>query len=339
MNQEQLSRLLKTCVANRRPVLVQGAPGVGKSDIVTRVAQELGYDLIISHPVVSEPVDAKGLPFPSPDGNSARFLPYGELAQALTAQNPTIWFLDDLGQAPEDVQAAFMQLLLARRIGEHRLPECVTFVAATNRRQDRAGVKGLLEPVKSRFATIVELKPELGPWIGWALENDMPPHLIAYLRMRPEAFHVPTPTPDMTNSPSPRTWANVGRLLNDGLDDDLMLEVLSGSVGASYANDFVTFLRCADELPSLDDVLLYPKSAKIPKSISALYALSDALAYAATDANFGRILEYAERLVEEEKGEFVKYLVWASIKRCPDIEKSAAYALALSNKKFSNILA
>jgi len=339
MNQEQLSRLLKICVANRRPVLVQGAPGVGKSDIIAGVAKEMGYELIISHPVVSEPVDAKGLPFPSSDGQTAKFLPYGELAAALGTSRPTIWFLDDLGQASEDVQAAFMQLLLARRIGEHRLPDCVTFIAATNRRQDRAGVKGLLEPVKSRFATIVELKPELDPWLDWALDNDMPPHLIAYLRMRPEAFHVPTPTPDMTNSPSPRTWANVGRLLNDGLDDDLLLEALAGSVGVSYANDFATFLRCAEELPSLDDVLLYPETARIPKSISALYALSDALAYAANETNFGRILEYAARLVDEDKAEFVKYLVWASIKRCPAIEKSTAYALALTSNKFSNILA
>src|SRR5271156_851581 len=157
MTPKQLSAFLSRAIPARLPILITGAPGIGKSDIVAAAAVDAKADLILSHPAVADPTDAKGLPWPGKNGTEATFLPFGELAQAIKAKNPTVWFLDDLGQASPAVQASFMQLLLARRVNGHVLPDCVTFVAATNRRADRAGVSGILEPVKSRFATIVEL--------------------------------------------------------------------------------------------------------------------------------------------------------------------------------------
>ena len=83
----------------------------------------------------------------------AEFLPFGDLRALIQADKDTVFFLDDLGQAPPTVQAAAMQLILARRINGHHVSDSVTFIAATNRKQDKAGVSGILEPVKSRFAT------------------------------------------------------------------------------------------------------------------------------------------------------------------------------------------
>lgn len=188
MKPSQLSRLLTAAIPAGLPVLIKGAPGVGKSAIVEQAAAEVGADMILSHPAVSDPTDAKGLPWVGKDGESATFLPFGELAQAIKADRPTVWFLDDLGQAPPAVQASYMQLLLARRVNGHKLPDCVTFVAATNRRTDRAGVSGILEPVKSRFAAIVELEADLDEWCKWAIAQELPPELIAFLRFQPHSL-------------------------------------------------------------------------------------------------------------------------------------------------------
>jgi hypothetical protein len=112
VNASQLKSLLLAYVPQRLPVIVSGRPGVGKSDIVEQVANELDHELLISHPVVEDPTDSKGLPFAAPDGQSARFLPFGDLERALQARKrPLIWFLDDLGQAAlgagrEDATAA-----------------------------------------------------------------------------------------------------------------------------------------------------------------------------------------------------------------------------------------
>jgi hypothetical protein len=95
----QLVELLTAYVPARLPVLITGRPGIGKSDIVEQVARATGHDLLISHPVVEDPTDSKGLPFPSPDGSAASHLPFGDLERAVHSALPLIWFLDDLGQA------------------------------------------------------------------------------------------------------------------------------------------------------------------------------------------------------------------------------------------------
>lgn len=319
---EKASRLLKTCIKGKLPLLIQGPPGVGKSDLVAAACTEVEHDLLISHPVVAEPTDAKGLPFPDKKGESAKFLPYGELAIALRATRPTVWFLDDLGQASPAVQASFMQLLLARRIGEHRLPDCVTFVAATNRRKDRAGVSGILEPVKSRFATIIELQASLEHWMPWALEAGMPGEITAFLRFRPDLLCKPAPSMDLVNSPSPRTWANLGRLMLQGLDEDLEVETATGSIGEETATEFVQFLQVWRELPSPDAVLLDPEHASIPSGPSTLYALTSALAHFANKENFGRLVTYATRMSADGKGEFAGYLLRDAARRHPEVQKN-----------------
>jgi MoxR-like ATPase len=116
------TQLIGHYLGARIPVLLTGAPGVGKSSIVEQAASAAGFDIILSHPAVADPTDAKGLPWPGQDGRTATFLPFGDLAQALNAQKPTVWFLDDLGQASPAVQASYMQLLLARRVNGHKLP-------------------------------------------------------------------------------------------------------------------------------------------------------------------------------------------------------------------------
>ncbi|HYE72078.1 MAG TPA: ATP-binding protein, partial [Blastocatellia bacterium] len=184
MKPSQLRQFLASAIKQQLPILITGAPGVGKSDIVASAAQDAQAELIISHPVVSDPTDAKGLPWANKNATEATFLPFGELARALKATKPTVWFLDDLGQASPAVQASFMQLILARRVNGHALPDCITFVAATNRRTDRAGVSGILEPVKSRFASIVPLEADLDDWCAWAIDKQLPVELIAFMRFR-----------------------------------------------------------------------------------------------------------------------------------------------------------
>jgi len=71
---EALTFLSKS-IPSIKPVLFTGAPGIGKSDIVAEACRIANADLIISHPVVSDPTDFKGFPFVV-DGK-AIFLPFG----------------------------------------------------------------------------------------------------------------------------------------------------------------------------------------------------------------------------------------------------------------------
>ncbi|HZR47485.1 MAG TPA: AAA family ATPase [Candidatus Manganitrophaceae bacterium] len=321
----QLSELLSRLIPAREPVLITGAPGSGKTEIVHQAALFTQAEMILSHPAVSDPTDAKGLPWLDKGGDSATFLPFGDLARALKANRPTVWFLDDLGQAPPAVQASFMQLILARRVNDHILPDCVTFVAATNRRSDRAGVSGILEPVKSRFATIVELSVNLADWCNWAFTAKVPAEVIAFLRFREELLHKFEPTSDLTNSPSPRTWAAVGRLLNLRIPEELEFAAIAGAVGQGAAVEFVAFLKMFRQLPSIDSILFNPHQAVIPEEPSALFAVSTALASRANDNNFDRVYEYCKRLEEIGKAEFAILTLLDSHRRTPSVANTTSF--------------
>jgi hypothetical protein len=319
LSPSQLATLLEKTIPAGLPVLITGAPGVGKSNIVEQAAQQAGADLLISHPAVADPTDAKGLPWPVAGASEATFLPFGELARAIAATRRTVWLLEDLGQAPPAVQASFMQLILARRVNGHILPDHITFIAATNRRTDRAGVTGILEPVKSRFCTIVELTPSIDDWCQWAFNRCIDPILIAFLRYRSELLCQFTATADLTNSPVPRTWQAVNELQKLQLPAAVEMAAFSGAVGEGAAVEFVAFRKMAQSLTSIDQVLIDPASAKIPKQPSELYAVAVALAARANTQNFARIAIYAQRLVDASKGEFAVLMMRDATRRDPKL--------------------
>jgi hypothetical protein len=321
----QLVTLLTAAIPARLPVLITGSPGVGKSDIVAQAAELTGAEIILSHPAVADPTDAKGLPWPKADSGEATFLPFGELARALKATKPTVWFLDDLGQATPAVQASFMQLILARRVNGHVLPDCVTFVAATNRRIDRAGVSGILEPVKSRFATIVELVTDIDSWCNWAINAGIPPVLIAFLRFRPDLLSDFKPTADMSNSPMPRTWANLAKLEALSLPTQVETAAMAGAVGDGPATEYIAFLRMFQSLTSIDAILLDPAGCKLPTAPNELYATCTALASKATDTNLSRIGIVATRLMDAGRGEFSALLMRDCIRRTPKLQYTDAF--------------
>jgi hypothetical protein len=324
---QQLAELLEAFIPERLPVLITGAPGIGKSDIVAQAAEKTGRDLLISHPVVEDPTDSKGLPFPSADGQCAHHLPFGDLERAVNSTSPLLWFLDDLGQASAAVQAAKMQLLLARRVGDHVLPDHVTFVAATNRRNDNAGVTGILDPVISRFATVVELEPNIDDWTAWAVTHDVPAELIAFLRFRPGLLSEKKATRDIENAPSPRSWGFVAKTM-PVVPKALELVAYSGAVGEGAAAELMAFLGIYRQLPSPDAILLAPDTAAIPDNASALIAVATALGAYATEANFDRVVTYTLRMIEAKHREFAALLVRDAIRRTPTIQNSPAFIRA-----------
>ena len=278
-------------------VLLQGEPGTGKTEVVVQAAETAGADLIISHPVVSDPTDYKGQPWVVND--EATFLPFSELRKLITADKPTVFFLDDLGQALPSVQAAAMQLILGRSINGNFVSPEVTFMAATNRRTDKAGVVGILEPVKSRFATILHMRVDVEDWVGWAIDHEVPTPLISFIRFRPNMLMDFKPSNDMTNTPSPRTVVNVGKNMGVKMPSNVEMAVYAGAAGKAFAVEFIGFLRIFRSLPRLDSILMDPKNAMVPEDPATLYALCGALANHASDQNIERIVIYGNRLSDE----------------------------------------
>jgi hypothetical protein len=324
----QLLTLLSHTIPARMAVLICSGPGIGKSSIVEQACVEADADCIVMHPVVSDPTDFKGMPWVGEGG--ATFLPFGDLQRLVTAAKLTACFIDDLGQATPAVQAAAMQLILARTLNGHRVSDQVVFIAATNRRTDRAGVSGILEPVKSRFATLVELTPDINDWCVWAVGASIAPEVIAFLRFRPELLCAFDPTGDLTNSPLPRTWHQVSKILSLGLPRDLQIPVIQGAVGAGAGVEFVSFLRIWSDMVSPDLILTAPETAAIPTEPSALYAVVTAIAMRVQKESMTRYCRYLERLCADTRGEFSAVSMKTALARDPSLSNTAGYVKAMS---------
>lgn len=319
MRANDLKKFLKFAFKKNYPILIKGSPGTGKTDIVEWSVRKLDYDLLIMHPVVDSPIDYKGLG--SVVDGEAAFLPYGNLKKLINAKKPLVCFFDDLGQAPAAVQSAVMQLLLARQINGQPISKFVRFVAATNRREDKANVSGILEPVKSRFASIVELEVSTDDWILWAEKNEMPSTLIHFIQFKPMMLNDFKPTRDIENSPCPRTVANVGRMIKDNIRNDLLFEAVKGAAGVAFANEFTAFLRVYKDLPTVKEILDDPVNCKLPTEVSARFAIMGMVLDAITIGNMKQFLIYLDRLGSEITTATMKL---CSIKK-PDVCKNETY--------------
>lgn len=325
MKPSEVITLLSATIPACLPVLLTGSPGTGKTSLVEQAAAACDADVIVSHPVTADPTDAKGLPARISD-TEAGFLPFGDLLRASKATKPTVWLLDDIGQAAPSVQASFMNLILARQSGGERISDFVTFVAATNRRADRAGVQGILEPVKSRFVTIVEVKADMQEWCGWAMTSGkISPNMIAFIRMKPDLLSAFVATADMTNSPSPRTWANAAKVEALKLPRDVEHAALSGSVGEGPATEYLAFRKLCSAMVSVDAILAAPKTAPLPKNASERYAICTGLAARANEKTLARIGQYAVRLADSDMGEFAALTIRDSIRRVPSLANLQDY--------------
>jgi hypothetical protein len=284
------------------PVLLVGGPGTGKTSMTNQAATILERGYLPIYPILADPTDGKGMP--AVVNGEARFLPFGDAKQILEAKDPLIVCLDDLGQAPPAVQASFMQWILARRINGSRIPDCVTFVAATNRKEKGMGVSGILEPVKSRFVTIIDIEPDIDDTVAWMQKNGVSIEVIAfckYKKVSPTsgAYLFEKNAPGIKNSCNPRTLEHLDKLFRLKLPDRVALESYAGACGEAIATEFYGFTKIWQNLPNPDAVLMNPDKAVIPDDIATQIALASTLSARVDTQSMGRFCTYADRLPVE----------------------------------------
>jgi len=320
--------LIKLCVKVKEPCLVVGPPGIGKSDVINQVRLGLNYDLILSTPVTSDQTDAKGFPYcyQSSDGSGAvwaDFIPYGDLRFAMNATRPTIWFIDDLGQASPAVQAAYMQLLLAREVSGHKISDLVTFVAATNDRKHRAGVLGILEPVKSRFASIFQLKEHVDDFCQFCYTNGVIESIPAYVRFNSKHLLDFNPNGDMEASPSPRTWAKLSKLLKElGNSHPLIRQrIVASAIGEGASIPYCSFEKIHGRLQDVDTIIRYPDTFVPPRAADEMYAIASSIAMRASLDTIDNIVMLTERMPPQ----YATILMHDARAVCPNIELTEAY--------------
>lgn len=351
MNAKAFKTLVKLSILNGWPLLAEGSPGIGKSEIIIQAIHEINNDVsnalskrvnageitqavasaeyerqktvyCILHPVVSDPTDFKGLP--GFVNGQAEFSPFGDLRAMIDAKNRFVVIIDDLGQGSQATQAALMQLVLAREVNGVKISDKVTFIAATNRRADNAGVSGLITPLRSRFRSTVELVPDAKEVASYLLSKGAPIELCAFLNLRPAMVNTFDQKTAREGKPfaCPRTISFLADFLNAGIDCP---ETLAGCVGETFAIEFLGFrsmFKAIGNLPA--QILTNPQTAPIPQEIDRLFAIAAALTYHASVKNIDALATYFDRF--DDNAEFRTFFWKTVTARKPEIAQTNAHS-------------
>lgn len=295
MRINEFGELLKRSLPKRKRVFGVGKPGVGKTFVVRQVAHALGMDYIGICAPLQSPVKIGGYPRPPlVEGGDATHCLFDGIAKAFRATKPTVLCIDDLGMAGGETLKSIVDLVQHGTIDEKQLPDCVVIVGLSNDVGHGADVQGMIEPLKTRWHTIIDIETNIDDVIAYGLSRDWPADLCAFLRNAPDALHDWKPCKSMRiDGACPRGWEYVADWIRDG---ETHPEVIAGCVGKGRATQYLAFRELINDLPDVDQCLMAPESAPVPTNPSAQWLVSMALASKMTAGNFGQALKYLNRL-------------------------------------------
>ena len=279
---------------------VAGAPGVGKSDMVRQVAEELNLEVIDHRLSTSDPTDLSGLPA-IVDGN-ATFTPFDlfpiEGATIPKGKKGWLLFLDELPSAPMSVQAAAYKLALDREVGQHKLHGDVHIVCAGNRKTDGAIVNKIGTAMQSRLVHF-EVDVDSEDWLAWAYGSDLDSRVTSYITYAPDKLQMFDPNHNDKTFPCPRTWHFLSKYAkaNDISFDHM--PAIAGTIGEGPARDFLAYCEVGSKLPDYSVILAKPEATPVPDEPSTLYFVCGSIAAKTTCKELPKIVKYVERMPVE----------------------------------------
>jgi hypothetical protein len=282
----QARKAILKAFKSKRPIFLWGPPGIGKSDVVSEVTQELGGLMIDLRMAQMEPTDIRGIPFFNRDLNKMDWAPPIDLPDdELASKYPIIvLFLDELNSAPPAVQAAAYQLVLNRRIGNYRLPDNVVLIAAGNRDSDKGVTYRMPMPLANRFLHL-EMRADFASWQTWAVNKNIHKDVVGYLSFAKQDIYNLDSKSSSRAFPTPRSWCFVSDLLNDDdTDADTLFNLVAGAVGEGLAVKFMAHRKVSGRMPEPSDILAGKVKDLAVKEISAMYSLTISMCYELKDA-------------------------------------------------------
>jgi MoxR-like ATPase len=270
MTPSALKHYLNNLIAKNIKIstMIWGAPGIGKSSIVSQVSRVHKMDFVDVRLSQLAPTDLRGLPV-AEDGISKWYPP-----EFLPRSGNGILFLDELNMAPPAMQGVAQQLILDRRVGSYQVPEGWYVWAAGNRKEDRAAVFDMPSPLANRFLHL-QVEPDFESFKSYAIATKIHEQIIAFLSFRPTLLHkIDHQQPTW---PSPRSWVMANQLHKAKLD-------ISPAIGEETTAEFNAFIQIYENLPDLT-LIFSGEGDKIPfpKEPSVRYATTIALAVRSLD--------------------------------------------------------
>lgn len=241
---------IKLAYAARKPVLLEGRHGIGKSQLIEQAARELKVGCIVRDLSLMEPPDLIGLP--RMESGRTCYAP----PSFLPSHGEGLLVLEELNRSERYMMAPCLQLLTARTLNDYELPDGWLCVAAINPSSDGYDTTELDPALLSRFVHF-EVVPCVTTWMDWAKTSGIHASVLGFVSQTPDIFEAA--------ESNPRTWSYVSDVLKayetqDVENENMLLTLVSGLVGHPLALAFLqSFLAETEVIPPLDVLENYGK--------------------------------------------------------------------------------
>ncbi|MCD7820437.1 MAG: AAA family ATPase [Lachnospiraceae bacterium] len=240
----------------QRPVLLIGAPGIGKTQIMEQIARECGIGLVAYTITHHTRQSAIGLPFVSKqmfDGREYTVTEYtmSEIVASVykkmenTGIKEGILFIDEINCVSETLAPAMLQFLQCKTFGSHEIPKGWIIVAAGNPPEYNKSVREFDVVTMDRVKKI-EVEPDYTIWKEYAQKEQIHSAVISYLDTRPGSFYKMETTVDGRRFATPRGWEDLSTMLQvyEQLGQDMDREVVVQYIQhETIAKDFASYLE------------------------------------------------------------------------------------------------
>jgi hypothetical protein len=322
----QAKKFIKKCMKVQEVPLLKSAPGMGKSDLIRSIADELGLLVIDVRLAQIEAVEMNGYP-----DLAGEYATYKQMDIFPTQKTPIpagyngfLIFLDELTQAKKDVQGAAHKLILDRMVGQEKLHDMAFIVAAGNRSQDRAASTGLITSLQSRLIHLTLHVDFENDFFPYALNEGYDPRILSFLNFRTDAFNNFDPLHSGDTYACSRTWFKLHKLIKDEPEiGHSWVPLIAGTIGEGAAAEFKTFCGIWQSLPEVASITSNPSGANLPSDSQTKYAMIGMLTTKVTKENLPSFVTYVRRMEPELQLVFVRLVAKGFIEalRVPEFSK------------------
>ena len=235
-------KVYKFPVDARYPVLLRGRHGIGKSQLVYQIANDIGRTVVERRASQMTEGDLIGLP--SIDGDSTRFNPPDWYK--IACSSPVVLFFDELDRAIIEVRQGIFELTDSRKLNGHKLHPDTLIFAAINGGEDGTQYQvGEMDPAELDRFTTWDVKPTVKDWLNWARDN-VHPIIWDYINSNNDALEHEGEFQPNKMYPSRRSWHRLSNAIPSYLLDNrkhedlrLMMHISEGFVGQEIAANFI----------------------------------------------------------------------------------------------------
>jgi len=241
----------------RKPVLLRGRHGIGKSTVVYQFADSKNMEVVERRASQMTEGDLVGLP--SVDNNSTRFNPPDWFKTA--CDRPVVLFLDEVDRATLEVRQGIFELTDSRKLNGHKLHDDTLIFAAVNGGEHGAQYQvGEMDPAELDRWTVFDIEPSVEDWLSWASDSGISQEVFNFVNQnRAHLEHTDDFEPNKVY-PSRRSWERLDQCLAQaGLLEEAspaLFNLTAAFVGFEAAVAFNDFVQNYDRQVSTEDILI-----------------------------------------------------------------------------------